>query len=389
MRWQPWFAAVLVGLGVASCGENAPPSTRSQPTLSEAATAGSAPAAAQPSAAQQPSVHQPPAHQSAAARAPRPAAPVPPDDAQWTIYCDQVDGPGHIENAGILKSRLIALSGMPDWYVVHDDKESMLYYGYYRALDIPGERARAEQDRLKIAGLTDRVGNRVIRGGVLVPVNAPDPQAPADWNLLNAPKNAYWTMEIATFSGNQKRKEAAVQAVRELRDKGEPAFYYHGPSSSSVCVGAWPRDAVLEQGTGVDKTGKTRDDAHSVDPSQSIFVFGGYDPAPKNVAGQVLEPGTGKPMSVQGNKLEIQSDDMKKRIAEFPYHYVNYELHAAQSGNQQFPDPSVLVVIPRAQSTATEDDWRLTGGSQSVPDAAQPRQPSAAGDNVLRSIGDK
>jgi hypothetical protein len=81
---------------------------------------------------------------------------------------------------------------------------------------------------------------------------------------------------------------------------------------------------------------------------------------------------------------------MKKKIAEFPNHFVNYELHAAQSGNQAFPDPSVLVVIPRETTvTGNGDDWLLSAGSQPGEQPPVRVTPSAAGDNVLRSIGDK
>jgi len=374
MKLQPWIAAVLVGMGVASCTTEAPPVTQARASLS---------GAGRPTRSGQSDSNK---------TVVRNDVPVPPVDAQWTILCESVDGPAHVQDAAILKTRLIQASGMPDWYVIHSDKDSTIYYGYYRTFDNPAEKKRAEQDRDAVATLTDRLGNRLIRGGVFVAVNAPDPVSPPDWNLLNAPKNAYWSMEIATFSGNPKRKEAAVQMVREMRERGEPAYYYHGPSSSSVCVGAWPRDAVAEQGTGITpKTGNTRDDAHNVDPNQPLLVFGGIDAAPPNVAGRVLEPGTGKAMTVEGKKLDIQSQDMKKWIAIYPSHFVNYELHGSQNGNQTFADPSVLIIIPREQDAGGGDDYLLNGGTPRdvISAPGRSRAPSAAGDSVLRSIGDK
>jgi hypothetical protein len=97
-------------------------------------------------------------------------------------------------------------------------------------------------------------------------------------------------------------------------------------------------------------------------------------------------------MTVEGMKLQIQSLDMKKKIADFPYHYVNYELRATQSGNQSFPDPSVLVIIPRDDTAGSGgDDYLLSGGTPRDAIAAPGRSqaPTAAGDNVLRSFGDK
>jgi hypothetical protein len=373
MRLQPWIASILVGLGVASCGENAPPANQSRADLSQAKDAG------QPVAG---------GNRTARSAALRNDGPVPPIDAQWTILCDSVDGPAHVQDATILKSRLIQASGMPDWYIIHGEKDSTIYYGYYRSLDSAAEKLRAERDRAKISVLVDRLGNRLLRGGVLVSVAAPDPTTHPEWNLLNTPKSAYWTIEVATFSGDLKRKEAAVQAVRELRERGEPAYYYHGPSASSVCIGAWPRDAVLEQDNGTDKKGLGRDDAHTPNADQPLLVFTGKPP--ENLAPRVLEPGTNKPMAVMGMKLEIKNPDMLQKTVEFPDHFVNYELHAAQSKGQSFNDPSVLVVIPReATVTGSGDDWMLNVGAQPGEQPAVRPTPSAAGDNVLRSIGDK
>lgn len=382
MRTQHWIASALVALGVASCGENAPPPNQpSQTTLGQhqqqlaPANPGSA------SAAKPALTAKPPGKQVAAYD-----APIPPADAQWTIFCDSIDGLGHVENAGIMRSRLIQLTGMRDWYVIHGEKDSKIYYGYYRSFDDPAEKRRAEKDRLKIANMTDRLGNRLVRGGVLEPVALPDPVAPAAWNLLNTPKTAYWTIEIASFSGNPKRKEAAVQAVRELRERGETeAYFYHGETASSVCIGAWPRDAVAEQGTGIDKQGNTRDDAHTPNPDQPLLVLNDVIP---NIPARVLEPGTGKPMAVQAPKLDVQDADMKKKVKEYPYHAVNYEYHGVSNGGQTFPDSSVLVVIPHEEAAAGDDNWRLTGGGGPAAAAPHPA-PTGTGDNVLRSIGDK
>lgn len=383
MKLHHWVGSALVGLSVVACNENNPsPAQQTPPTISAAKTAQD-PAPTRVSSAQTLS-HKPVLHD------PNDEVPIAPPDAQWTIFCDSVTGVGHIENAGLLKSRLIALTGMRDWYIIHSDKQSDIYYGYYRSLEDPAEKKRAEADRLKLASLTDKYGNHLVRGGLLQPITAPDPVAPPEWNLLNTPKNAYWSIEIATFSGNPKRKEAAVQMVHDLRAQGETqAFYYHGPTVSSVCIGAWPREAVAEQGTGIDSKGELRDDAHSPNADQPLFVFGGFDQAPPNVAGRILEPGTNKPMAVEGKRLDILDPNMKQKTVEYPYHFQNYALHAAQNGNTSYPDPSVLVAIPHDEAAASNDDnWRLTGGQPNVSSTPSAPAPSGAGDNVLRSIGD-
>ena len=379
MKLQPWIASALIALGVSSCGENSPPPTQKQ-------------AYGNPNYKFQPTDQFFPAKDgSPSKRTVNDDMPVPPKDAQWTILCDTVEGPGHVENARDFKAILQRKTGMPDWYVIHTDKDSTIYYGFYRSLDNPAEKKRAEQDRLRIVTLMNQAGDRVLRGGVLVAINSPDPAAPPEWNLLNAPKTAYWSIEVASFAGNPKRKEAAVQAVRELREKGETeAYYYHGPTASSVCIGAWPREAVREQGTGIDKQGNMRDDAHAINADQPLLVFVG-DVAPPNLSPHVLEPGTGKPMTVEGLKLDIQDADMKKKVADYPHHYINYELRGTQNGGQVFPDPSFLFIIPHEQSSAGDDDYLLSGGSPRNMGAQQPapRVPGTPGDSSLRSIGDR
>lgn len=73
------------------------------------------------------------------------------------------------------------------------------------------------------------------------------------------PKRAFWSLQIMAFRGHQLRKEAAVQAVADLRAKGVEAYYFHGDSVSSVTVGKWTYDAVKEQ----NRTDEMKDVAHS------------------------------------------------------------------------------------------------------------------------------
>ena len=371
MKIQSLLVCALVLWGVASCKENTSPSTtQANSNLgSHANQTANQPVAQAPKV--DPATIQPPA---------------PPPDAQWTILCDKVDGPAHVAEASLRKSELIRISGLTDWYIIHGENDSTIYYGYYRSLENAGEKQRAEADRARVASLTDRLGNPLLRGGVLVPVTPPDPQAPAEWNLLNTPKDAFWSIEIATFSGDNQRKQKAVEFVRALREQGEKqAYFYHGPTASSVCIGAWKRDAVAEQGTGITRNGETRDDAHTQSPDQPLLVLS--DVAPPNMPAHVVDRKTGQSMTVEAPKLEVLDPDMKAKIANpnYKYHLVN----GAAYGVKDNPDPSVLIAIPHDQSMARDDDWRLNGGM--TPSNAQPaprQAPSSPGDSVLRSIGD-
>src|SRR4051812_23224805 len=82
--------------------------------------------------------------------------PIPPKDAQWTIYCYSVRDPNHVAIVKQLKDELLKTSNMKSWYILHDDQQSTLYYGYYRTNNEPQIKA----DREKILRMQDQVGNR-------------------------------------------------------------------------------------------------------------------------------------------------------------------------------------------------------------------------------------
>ena len=386
--------SVLVGLGVASCGENQPPPTTDKPALTNPKPYGEAsPALGAPQIASATPVDTgmsiAPKHVDAI-----PPSPIPPSNAQWTISCDTLEGPGHVAQAEIEKQRLIQVSHMPDWYAIHTETRSEIYYGYYGALNDPKEKRRQEGDRARISGLLDRLGNPMVRGVVVTPVSMPDPATPSDWNLLNTPRDAYWTIEFATFvdgpdlraAGVFDRKRAAVAMVRHYREelKMTNVYYYHGSTVSSVCVGAWKREAMAEQGTRTDAKGQMRDDASTQSPDQPLLVI--PDIVPANMPSRVLEPGTGKSMAVQALKRDVVDPDMKAMMVKFHDHSVNGQMQGQDENGQFVANASMIVEIPhdQAPATVTDDNWRLAGGQ--VAPAPQPR-PQGAGDDVLRSIG--
>jgi hypothetical protein len=379
MRTRNLVVSMLLGVGVASCGENQPPAPAKPGPSSSGPYGVVTPAPQSPLPATPAS-----APQNASATPLVPASPLPPSNAQWTIACDSIEGPAHVAESAMLKQQLIQTSKMPDWYVIHTDTKSDIYYGYYGSIEDPAEKRREEADRRKIGTLLDHLGNPMVRGAVLTPVAMADPTAPPEWNLLNTPKDAYWTIEIATFLDNPKRKEAAVQMVEALRKQGETrAYYFHGPTVSSVCIGAWKREAIAEQGTGEDDKGHLRDDAHTQSADQPLLVI--PDVVPGNIPGRVYEPGTGKPMTVEALKLEVLDPDMKAAMVKYHDHYVNYEAAGKTENGKFVADASMLVAIPHDLSPVTDDNWRIAGGQQTTP-VPQPAR-AQNGDDVLRSIG--
>ena len=301
---------------------------------------------------------------------------VPPADAQFTLYCQAIGGPAHIEQANAAKEQLIKMTGMKDWYIVHQDVQSIIYYGFYRSISDPKDKdsARAQADRKKIDGLKDGAGNKVFDRPLFVQVDSPDPVAPPEWNLMNS--SGYWSLQIAAYKDSPKRKEAAVEAVREARKNGVDAYYYHGETTSSVCIGAWPREAVKEQDQEV---------AAANDPGQDILVLPQPLPAGSNVQ---IRNRDGASVKAVAPKFEPVDPSMIAAMQQYPTHAVNGEVHAKAvddpitGAKKTVEDPSFFVVIPHKAPS-------LLRAQQAAPALIAPGAPRNEGGGKLRSIGDQ
>jgi hypothetical protein len=379
------YAAALLMLGLSvgltSCGGDAQPSSDTRGAFGPVHATGAQPQAANTS--------KPVAPKSGA-----PRGDTPPADAQFMIYCDVVRGPGHVQRSMELKQQLARETGRQEWHIIHSNDESSIYFGYYRTFEDndrdPQEVRRAQADRKFIEALRDPLNDRRFKASMFVPVGSPDPQAPAEWNLANAPATAYWSLQVAAYQGSPDRKRAAVESVRDMRSHGIDAYYFHGDTISSVCVGTWPRSAVREQ--------DVRDDAHTADPTQTIIVL--TDKAPVGINPEMYKDG--KRALIVAPRLDIVDKSMLAAIAQYPYHAVNGEYHGKVANGQTIADPSFLVIVPHDPnsyaSTGSEKD--PAAGSDdatksSANDAAdkifeqqQPAQPQQQ-PGKLRSIGER
>ena len=81
----------------------------------------------------------------------------------------------------------------------------------------------------------DANGTRLFPAVILTKLDTPDPSSPPEWDLTRA-AGAY-SLQIAVFKDSPERRAAAVEAVRAARAGGYDAYYYHGPTASSVCIG--------------------------------------------------------------------------------------------------------------------------------------------------------
>ncbi len=282
---------------------------------------------------------------------------VPSKDAQWTLLVYHLQGPSHVSDANSLKSSLIQKTRRRDWYVIHSADESALYFGYYRAfddkLDPATKTAQADLEFVKNLELLDTDGQPMTafkRTAGFVPIASPDPVAPPEWNLFNKdrekgpkdPTRAYWSLQIMAFRANPLRKAAAVQAVAALRKDGVEAYYYHGETVSSVCVGAWPMEAVEQQ--------KHDGDHTVVDESKTLVVS-----SPGVPVGDVPQfDDQGHQMVQVAPVLNILDNSMKACMKKYPSHAVNYEIGRKRgTDGNLYEDPSFLVVIPQPPAMAS------------------------------------
>lgn len=315
---------------------------------------------------------------------PQSAMPRIPPGARFTIYCGRVDTPDHVSRANALKADLLTRTPLRDWYVVHEDGQSVVYHGFYKAIESEEdatEAARARRDRETIDQL--RVGEqRLFARALFVPLDSPDPDAPAEWNILNVdaaksdndPGKAYWTLEIAVYTGHADRKSYAVDAVREARKMGIPAFYFHGPSTSSVLVGAWPKSAVTVREVG---------DVNR-DPEQVLFV----SPTRLPPEARNMRDRDGKRINVIEPETSIHDPSLRQMLERFPSFAVNGEEEMIRVGDQLVAKPSLLRRIPRelARGRSGVSAPTIPPDESLSPEPTPPPRPTRQGGR-LRSIG--
>lgn len=356
------IAAAVAAAGLGGCGgdQAAPPSAVRPADPAPAMTTKADP---KPPAQVQASAANP----AAVAKATPVAAANIPADARFTILCREYTGPTHVQQAMLAKSELIRLSGKGDWHIITNDEQgSQLFFGYYRVRDgqadaVEGKRITGDLEWLK--SLKNETGGRAFPTVVVIALPVADPEAPPEFDItkldadkpIDDPNRAYWTIAIAAYTADARgegadagksRKQFAVEAVMEARQRfGVPAYYHHGESVSTVCIGAWPRSAIKEQEA---NRAKSRGDT-----GEELVVAA----APLGDELTRKLEGSGRDIKVVQPKIEILDPVMLETWKQFPEYAVDGRVQV-----RNIPDPrthqttqrrqsSFLVEIPRAQGT--------------------------------------
>ena len=280
-----------------------------------------------------------------------------PQDAVWTIYCQSFVGPLRVTEVKQKRAAMIKSTGWKDWHVAHLDQESVLYYGFYHNIfkDADNSKDRREAEgayaQLKaLKELKDADNNRVFQACFFTQIAHPEQEGPPEWNLLNTPKEAYWSVLIGVYRDNPDYKKAALEAVKKLRDSGEEAYYVHGATSSTVCVGTWPRAAIKEQES---DTAKADDD-----PNVEIRVS--PTPLPADIAREYTTP-EGKKIRWVCPVIVIQDSSLQAVIDRYPYFYTNGQVMGKKTTNpitkkvSMTPDHSSLLIIPHRAASSLDN----------------------------------
>jgi hypothetical protein len=330
--------------------------------------------------------------------APKEPAVIAPKDAKWTIFCTVIGGAGHTQRAAQFKSDLAAATNSDKWYVVHEDDKSSIYYGFYHTIERgtrEGETAQADKQR--IAALKNAAGELPLQLCSFLPIDHAAPAAPAEWDLGSYTRNPqhFWSVQIAAYTADASdseghdRKWAAVESVKALRAAGVPAYFSHGDSVSTVCVGMWPETAVKKQ-TG----GNEKGNAGSQNPESALFVSN--VPFPEGTPNKDPE---GHRLEKMSPKVEIVDRSLYETMQKFPSHMVNsveryHKVKDVRTGViSEAPEPTFLVMVPEAGTVLTPGGQRQMvdpGQLPLLPPALlQTDQPSAPKQGVgkLREVG--
>jgi len=168
----------------------------------------------------------------------------------WGILLETFSGSGHVDRARQRRDQIAAGLGRQDIFVRVRSRGSVVVLGSYTGPKDP----RAQRDLEAVQSFVV-AGRRPYERSYL----SPPPPPPTDWgdlpelNLLSAKRlagaDALYTLQVAVFEGKsrERAKRGAERYALSLRQRGEMAFYYHGPTKSMVTLGIFGERAYDTQ----------------------------------------------------------------------------------------------------------------------------------------------
>ncbi|MFQ5428740.1 MAG: hypothetical protein ACE5E1_00395 [Phycisphaerae bacterium] len=180
----------------------------------------------------------------------------------WTIECNAYQGPNRQQMAdrmATLLKRVSELDADLVW-VEHEETRSRVFYGVYMLTYVKADvkRAAPTQENVVIQ-LSDEIKHdlgfirQLSLGGQYPFFSARAIAKPEsgdlkpEWDLRNA--QGFYTLNVGVTYNTPTMhdyRRAALEWVKDLRDRGYDAYYYHDPEQPriSICVGTFGKDAV-------------------------------------------------------------------------------------------------------------------------------------------------
>lgn len=171
------------------------------------------------------------------------------DAAGWAVILAAFRGDEAQSAANVMLQRTRGEGGLPEAYIARRNDAYVIAVGDFPSPD--DERAVKELARVQQIEVN---GDKPFRYALLAPPSGTMKGDMPQYNLLQAKRqlgdDALYTLQIGAYGnlGQQtkptaeelsKVRKAAEEAAYKLRQEGEQAFYYHGPSMSMVTVGVF------------------------------------------------------------------------------------------------------------------------------------------------------
>ena len=179
-------------------------------------------------------------------------------NGEYTIRLMGAEGANHVQRINAYKEHTEQETGWTGLYVVIKGNFSELYWGKY-----PTEKA-ALGDLERAKNFRTHLGIQAFPKPVILPIPGSD-TGPPEMNLANA-KGVY-TVLIATFHDDPARdyfgqyRRFAVENCKDLRQKGEEAYFYHAAGQSIVTIGCFDASAIKQVKVGSITTNEYNNDA--------------------------------------------------------------------------------------------------------------------------------
>ncbi len=243
-----------------------------------------------------------------------------PATANLTIYCRDFTGADHFDAAE--RTKIEAEAAMQqergskgDFYLLHGERRSVLYHGFYSTFDPNVDRreaTRANRDQKLIEQMSiTGPGGLAVKAfprSMFTPLERPDPAAPAEWDLRNA--DGYWTVCIGGFTDDPRHKQAAVEAVAEARKSGIEAYYFHEGTFSYVCIGTWPENAI-RKGTSTERA------IENMDPNNPRPLIISTTHLPEHFL--KMRDSQGRPPIILQQRVQIDDPTLDKVMRSYNY----------------------------------------------------------------------